>query len=197
MIQTVKKMLKNALVEHCSPTLAGIKTGNMFSIKHDPTDIIKEIRELNRMITKRGLCLIPLKKSDKSTLIYLYRPDLLKRDLNLPEAEEILKKKGYPCGKPGCCINCLVRHFMEDEQFPHEIGLFLGYPPSDVRGFMEDSRKGVKCNGCWKAYSNECNAKKLFDKYKKCREIYRKEAKKGRPLEDLIVNTGKELRLAI
>ena len=190
-------MLKNALVEHCSPTLAGIKTGNMFSINNDSADIITEIRDLNRMITKRGLCLIPLKKSGKSTLIYLYRPDLLKRDLNLPEAEEILKKKGYPCGKTGCCITRLVRHFMEDEQFPHEIGLFLGYPPSDVKGFMEDSRKGVKCNGCWKAYSNECEAEKLFNKYKRCREIYCKEAKKGKPLEDLIVNTRKELRLAI
>ena len=87
-------MLTNALVEHCSPTLAGIKTGNMFSVNTDSADIISEIKNLNRIMTKKGLCLIPLKKSDTSTLIYLYRPDLLKRDLNLPEAEEILEKKG-------------------------------------------------------------------------------------------------------
>lgn len=190
-------MLKDSLVEHCSPTLAGIKTGNMFSFYNDSANTISEIRELNRMMTRKGLCLIPLRRSGNSTLIYLYRPDLLKRDLNLPGAEEILEKKGYPCGKPGCCIAHLVRHFMEDKQFPHEIGLFLGYPPSDVKGFMEDSRKGVKCNGCWKAYGNECEAKKLFEKYKKCREIYCKKAKEGKPLEALIVDTRKHLRPAI
>ncbi len=190
-------MLRNALVEHCSPTLAGIKTGNMFYLINNSADIVTEIRNLNRIMTGKGLCLIPLRRSDSSTLIYLYRPDFLKRDLDLPGAEEILEKKGYPCGNPGCCIARLVRHLMEDEQFPHEIGLFLGYPPSDVKKFMEDSRKGVKCNGCWKAYSNECEAKKLFEKYKKCREIYCREAKEGKSLEALIVDTRKDLRPAI
>ena len=151
----------------------------MFSVNTDSADIISEIKNLNRIMTKKGLCLIPLKKSDTSTLIYLYRPDLLKRDLNLPEAEEILEKKGYPCGKPGCCIAHLVRHFMEDKQFPHEIGLFLGYPPSDVKGFMEDSRKGVKCNGCWKVYGNECEAKKLFENIKNAEKYIVKKRKKA------------------
>lgn len=193
----VMNMLKKALVEHCSPTLAGIKTGNMFSVYNDSTDTIEEIRKLNRIMTRKGLCLIPLKKTQRSTLVYLYRPNLLERDLDLPEAEEILEKKGYPCGNTGCCIAHLVRHIMEDEQFPHEIGLFLGYPPSDVRGFMEDSRKGVKCSGCWKVYGKECEAKKLFDKYEKCREIYCEEIRKGKPLEALIVDTRKGLRPAI
>ena len=180
-------MLKNALVEHCSPTLAGIKTGNMFSINNDSADIITEIRDLNRMITKRGLCLIPLKKSGKSTLIYLYRPDLLKRDLNLPEAEEILEKKGYPCGKTGCCITCLVRHFMEDEQFPHEIGLFLGYPPEDVSGFIKNGAQSFKCVGCWKVYGDADKAQKQFGRFKKCTKIYQKQYANGRPLTKLTV----------
>ena len=190
-------MLKNALVEHCSPTLAGIKTGNMFSVSNDLTDLLSEIRELNRIMTSRGLRLIPLRRSDKRTLIYLYRPDYLKKGLDLPEAQEILEEKGYPCGNPDFCIARLIKHLVEDEQFPHEIGLFLGYPPSDVKGFMTDTRKGVKCNGYWKAYSNECEAKELFDKYKKCKEIYRRKAKEGKPLEAVIVDTRKELRPAI
>ena len=87
-------MLMNALVEHCSPTLAGIKTGNMFSVSNDLTDLLSEIRELNRIMTSRGLRLIPLRRSDKRTLIYLYRPDYLKKDLDLPEAQEILEELG-------------------------------------------------------------------------------------------------------
>ena len=78
---------------------------------------------------------------------------------------------------------------MLDDSFPHEIGLFIGYPPSDVKSFMEDPSNGVKCSGCWKAYSNECEAKRLFDEYKKCSRIYMNEIKRGKTLESLVVDT--------
>ena len=110
---------------------------------------------------------------------------------------EILEEKGYPCENSDCCIVQLVKHLKNDKSFPHEIGLFLGYPPSDVKGFMNNPRKGVKCIGCWKVYSNECEAKKLFEKYVRCRDIYRKEAQHGKPLEALIVDTRRDVRLAI
>lgn len=45
-------------------------------------------------------------------------------------------------------------HLMEARGL-NEVGLFLGYPPEDVRCFMNDSRRGVKCTGCWKAYGDE------------------------------------------
>ena len=190
-------MLKDVMVEHCAPTLAGIKTGNIFSVCSEKGDIDSEIRELNGILTKRGLRMIPVRKKGKKTLIYLYRPDHLKRDLSAPEAEEILEEKGYPCGNTDCCIVELVKHLMADENFPHEIGLFLGYPPSDVKGFMNSPCEGVKCTGCWKVYSNEGEAKKTFEIYDKCRDTYCKEVNKGKPLEALIVDTRRKVRLAI
>ena len=47
-------MIKKALVEYCAPTLAGIKTGNIFSIKNGKTDIYREIRKLNGILVGRG-----------------------------------------------------------------------------------------------------------------------------------------------
>ncbi|MBR1628626.1 MAG: DUF3793 family protein [Lachnospiraceae bacterium] len=190
-------MLKDLMVEHGAPTLAGIKTGNIFSIQTKKNEIASEIRKLNGILTKKGLRLIPIKRSSDKTMMYLYRPDRLERDLSSPEAEEILEEKGYPCGNMNCCIVELVRHLMMDEEFPHEIGLFLGYPPSDVKGFMKSSCEGVKCVGCWKAYGNENEAKSTFEKYDTCRSIYRKEANKGRPLESLIVDMRLDAKLAI
>ena len=32
----------------------------------------------------------------------------------------------------------LIKRLNEDAEFPHEIGLFPGYPPEDVRGFIEN-----------------------------------------------------------
>ena len=190
-------MIRKALVEYCAPTLAGIKTGNIFSMKNGLVDITDEIRKLNRILNGKGLRLVPLRRTDKSTLIYLYRPDRLREDLKAPEALEILEKKGYPCGNSDCCLVELVKHLKTDKAFPHEIGLFLSYPPSDVKKFMENPCKGVKCVGCWKAYSNEGEAKKIFEQYKKCSDIYNRESQRGKPLEALIVDTGNSARLAI
>ena len=183
-------MISQDLIKHCAPTLAGIKTGNIFTVQNDKADVVSEIRDLNSVLTKKGLRLVPIRRTKKNTLVYLYRPKRLCEDLAEPKAVEIMKKKGYPCGKPECCLAVLARHLMEDEEFPHEIGLFLGYPPSDVEGFMNSASEGVKCCGCWKAYSNEKKAKKTFERYKHCTAVYCMETKKGRPLEALIVDTN-------
>lgn len=184
-------MSEELIIEHCSPTLAGIKTGSMFSVRvTDDTDINMEVAELNRMLRGKGLRVIPLKKTGEYALIYLYRPDRLKKDLNDPQALSILKERGYDPQNPECCIAKLVRHLKNYEVFPHEIGLFLGYPPSDVECFMQHPCNGVKCCGCWKAYSEPEKARKTFARYRKCTEAFREMNKNGKSLSQLAVITG-------
>ncbi|MBR4543260.1 MAG: DUF3793 family protein [Lachnospiraceae bacterium] len=180
-------MIKESLIEYGAPTLAGIKTGNAFSVHNSKKGITEEIKAINNVLTKRGLRLVPIKQTEKFTLVYLYRPARLKKDLSSPGAVSILSKKGYCCSDPDRCLAQLVEHLKKDKVFPHEIGLFLGYPPDDVRSFMESPCQGVKCVGCWKAYSNQEEAEKTFKRFQKCTEIYKKEAGKGKSLEDLIV----------
>ena len=181
-------MSEQYLIEHCSPTLAGIKTGSLFPVKiKKGSDIKEELRKLNGIIREKGLRAVLVRKRSNSVLVYVYRPDYLARDLKDPKALEILKEKGYVCEGPECCLKQLIKHFMTDDTFPHEIGLFLGYPPSDVKCFMESPWEGVKCRGCWKAYSNEKEAEKIFSLYKKCTENYRNLYKSGKSLAQLVV----------
>ena len=43
---------------------------------------------------------------------------------------------------------------MKNEQgFPHEIGVILGYPVEDVIEFEKHQGKNCKYCGCWKRYS--------------------------------------------
>jgi len=184
-------MSEELIIEHCSPTLAGIKTGSMFSVRvTEDTDINKEVRELNKVLREKGIRVILLKKTSKYALIYLYRPDHLKKDLSNPQALSILEKMGYETRDPERCIVQLVRHLKSDEAFPHEIGLFLGYPPSDVECFMKHPSKGVKCCGCWKAYSEPEKAQKMFVRFRKCTQIYHEMNKNGKSLAQLAVMTG-------
>ena len=50
------------IIEQCSPTLAGIKTGSLFSVPNEDKKEFKEnIKRLNSVLVPRGLRLIPVK----------------------------------------------------------------------------------------------------------------------------------------
>ena len=55
-------------------------------------------------------------------------------------------------------------------QFPHEMGLLLGYPIEDVVGFMEHSGKEYLYSGYWKVYENVPAKKQIFTRYDEARE---------------------------
>lgn len=58
-----------------------------------------------------------------------------------------------------------------EQQFPHEMGLLLGYPIEDVVGFMEHSGKEYLYSGYWKVYENVS----IYEIYKKDSENYYRE----------------------
>ena len=181
-------MADEYLINYCAPPLAGLKTGSLFTIYPSPGDnVYEEVRRLNHLLRKKGLRALLCRKCGRYALIYVYRPDFLKRDLRDPKAKKILSAKGYNCEDPEICVVQLIKHLTDDGTFPHEIGLFLGYPPSDVSGFIKDPNAGVKCCGCWKVYSDKEGAERTFKKYEKCTDTYRKLFKNGRTLEQLTV----------
>ena len=176
------------LIRLCSPTLAGLKTGNLFTVECDDKDKFnEEVREFNSRLSSKGIRMIPVKYSKGYVLIYLYRPAYLKRDFANEEVCRILKEKGYSYNNADLCVAQLAKHLAKDTTFPHEIGLFLGYPVADVLGFMRSPDEGVKYTGFWKVYGDEDAALKTFEKYKKCTEVYSKAHNSGRSLEQLTV----------
>lgn len=186
---TVMKMSEEAIIFHCAPTLAGIKTANLFRASFSSAKEMRdEIRALNHKLVCKGVRVMPLLFRDNAALIYLYRPSLLRRDLTGKEAADILAEHGYfYATAPERCIAELVCKLNRSCEFPHEIGLFLGYPPEDVRGFIENKASSCKIVGYWKVYGDECKAKNLFAKYKKCTDAFLKRHAKGSTLEMLTV----------
>ena len=181
-------MSDELIVRHCAPTLAGLKTGNLFVVKVCCEEAFRRrLRELNRTLASKGLRVIPVKRTESKAWVYVYRPSRLKRDLDDSLAREILRKNGYGCSTPGRCIASLISRMRSGESFPHEIGLFLGYPPEDVRGFIEKGASGCKCSGCWKVYSCEQDAKECFCKYKECTRAYEELFDEGVSLECLAI----------
>ena len=181
-------MSEEMIVRHCSPTLAGIKTGNLFSCFYSSkTQLTREIRILNQKLGPKGLRVLPLRMKEGRALIYLYRPKALAADLADRQAREILEEKEYVPAQADRCIVRLIQRLETQEEFPHEIGLFLSYPPEDVLGFIQNKAENHKCSGCWKVYGDEERAKALFQKYKDCTRAYCLRWQQGQPIEGLAV----------
>lgn len=183
-------MSEDLIVRHCSPTLAGLKTANLFAAEYTSEEALRnDLRALNRVLVPKGLRALPLRRENGRALIYLYRPKRLAQDLKDAQAAALLEPIGYPCGCPERCIAALVHRLKEQSAFPHEIGLFLGYPPEDVRGYIENRALHCKCVGCWKVYGDEAAARRQFAAYKSCTANYCRRRASGASLEGLTVAT--------
>ena len=173
------------LVRHCAPTLAGLKTGSLFSCAFGcPEEMHTCLLRWNRLLSRQGVRTLPLLTRKGRTLIYIYRPLALGNDFGNAQTTQLLRERHYPLPCPARCISFLMNRLKHSPVFPHEIGLFLGYPPEDVLGFIRapDSRK---FSGCWKVYGDVPSAQTRFDAYRKCTQSYRTLIAHGIGLEQL------------
>lgn len=182
-------MSDELLLKHCSPTVIGLKTGNMFVCHFDSKEQEHNtLQKLNKKLYSKGLRIIPLRYNKDGVLLYLYRPSKLKKDLKNAQADKLLQSCGYSCGNANFCVAQLITRLRKSEDFPHEIGLFLGYPPEDVCGFIENKAKCCKCVGCWKVYGDVEKAQATFEKYKRCTQLCCSLAAKGYTVERMAVS---------
>ena len=179
-------MSDELFIRYCAPTLAGMKTGSMFPCSYNSSEeLTNDIRRANLIFVPKGLRVLPLHQKNGRALIYVFRPKSLAEALSDDTAISVLEKRGYKNIGVTPCICQLLDHFNKKDEFPHEVGIFLGYPPEDVSGFIENHAHHEKCTGCWKVYGDEDQAKRTFAKYKKCTDVYCNQYKKGKSIDHL------------
>ena len=88
---------EETVVRQCAPTLAGIKTGSLFPCPYQSRQqLLADIRRMNRVLVPRGLCLLPMRMDDGRALLYLYRPQALRRDLDDDLSCRLLRQGRHP-----------------------------------------------------------------------------------------------------
>ena len=166
-------MSEDLIVRHCAPTLAGLKTGNMFTATFaSKAQLDSEVLHLNQILADKGL-----------------RVTVLRIACDAEEAKDILLRFGYEESSLDGCISRLADRIYECDEFPHEVGLFLGYPPEDVKGFIELGGRNSKASGYWKVYGDVARAQKQFERFSKCTGVYLECLGRGLPITKLAVNT--------
>ena len=162
--------LEERVVRHCAPTLAGIKCGSMFRMCMSPSEILGGLRFMNRLLQSCGVSFMALRTEADALLVYVYRPGMLSDVLSDTRVREFLGDFGYH----GTSYVHFLRHLrvrFSESSMPHEVGIFLGYPLEDVKGFMANGGKSCACSGCWKSYGDAAEAECRF---RRCRECTRK-----------------------
>ena len=180
-------MSEETVIRCCAPTLAAIKTGSIFNCAFaDHREMTNSLRAMNNCLLSKGVCAIPLRYRDGRALIYLYRPAMLEKDLRDPIAADILKEAGYPDDSNIHRILWLIHRLEDSDTFPHEIGLFLGYPAVDVRGFIQHGK--CKYTGLWKVYESDMNqAQRVFARCRHCTKAYLQRNQEGWSLSRLTI----------
>ena len=145
------------------------------------------IKILIEVLKEKGIRLYILQRQDKRVLVYVYRKKQLEVSLNRPGVAKFLKQYGYGSTDVEYALDRLKSRIGENNEFPHEIGIFLDYPLGDVIGFITNEGRNFKCVGCWKVYCDECACRKRFAKYKKCRDVYVRLWQQGRSVLQLTV----------
>ncbi|HBP09858.1 MAG TPA: DUF3793 domain-containing protein [Treponema sp.] len=109
------------------------------------------------------------KRGENLFLLFIYDEKLVQEILSNPEVLSYLNLKGYFTDKGiSNVLNELLNRLSYCESFPHEIGVFLGYPLEDVVGYEKYSGTKTKFSGAWAVYGNVDEAVKKMELYKKC-----------------------------
>jgi hypothetical protein len=151
-----------------APVARGFKCGSLLNLHRKGKDLRSSwVKSREAIGASLSLKFAELLSSERSILLFIYKDEPLLDALRSEGAREILLEYGYDgdfdSSKP--YINEMISRFAAG--IPHEIGLFLGYPHDDVRGFIENKGKNAKFSGYWKVYGDESHALKKFEQFKK------------------------------
>lgn len=173
------------LALQCAPVITGIKVSNLFIIDKN------KVNELYDIISGSDISAYFLYEDDTKANILLYRRVELQQYLLKKENREFIRALGYDSVYidkmlPAFAVRFSIYQLTQDE-FPHEIGILLGYPLEDVKGFMLNNGKNELYTGYWKVYDNLPEKLVLFKYYEAAREHFICLVAKGMDMNEILL----------
>ena len=171
------------VVTQCAPVLKGVKISNLITMKPGGW------RKIRAYLKKSRIICIPLYVDAEKEV---YRYEQLERHLKNREVREFLRSCGYESFEVASVLVRLRRRYQLyagiSKEFPHELGVLLGYPVGDVQGFIDNRGENSLTSRYWKVYQNPKEAEKIFDLYDRVKEQALKEIMCGRTLSHVAVS---------
>lgn len=165
----IAESVQMQMILQSAPVLKNVKMSCMFTV---PSGISKYICSF---LYNTGIKMYCLCKGRQRDIVFLYREEQMEEYLAREENAEFLREYGYEGGDLNIYLHYLglriSYYYNQRQEFPHETGVFLGYPLDDVKGFIENKGKNCSYIGYWKVYSDVDNAKKMFQLFDKAKDL--------------------------
>ena len=190
MNKDISRTFEAVLVRQCAPTLAGMKPGSIFCFNHSPLEVSRQkVYQWNKQLAPFGLTVQILleRPSSSSVIVFVYRHNRLEQMLSDDAYQSFLAQAGYERTNLDDLLEQLAQRLRTQPEFPHEIGVFLGYPLRDVIGFIENHGRNFTCCGFWKSYGDPAEMQVCFACYRRCIQTYVAMFEQGIPIERLAV----------
>lgn len=109
-----------------------------------------------------------LKDGAEITIVLFYRRKMLEKCLAISNNLDFLNSLGY---QEAVTLEEKLQLLKSRFAFTctHEVGIFLGFPVEDVKGFIENKGKNYLLSRYWKVYRNQERAELLFRIYDEAR----------------------------
>lgn len=190
MNKDISRTFEAVLVRQCAPTLAGMKPGSIFCFNHSPLEVSRQkVCQWNKQLAPFGLTVQILleRPGSGSVIVFVYRHNRLEQMLSDDAYQSFLAEAGYERTNLDGLLEQLSYRLRTQPEFPHEIGVFLGYPLRDVIGFIENHGRNFTCCGFWKSYGDPAEMQVCFACYRRCIQTYVAMFEQGIPIERLAV----------
>ena len=172
-----------AIGRHCGVTFAGLKIASLVSLRKGEEDVVQT---LSHRFAGKGFAFRLLREDEERLLVFVFHRARLEKYLLSADVRAFLARFGYGYASAEEAL-AQLKCRMKGE-FPHEIGVFLGYPLGDVCGFLQDPGGCVLC-GAWKVYENADEAARTFERFRRCSACICRHMDRGRTLSQ-IFNVG-------
>jgi hypothetical protein len=160
--------LEMQMAMQCAPLIAGLKISNLLNIRREDFASMQEI------VKRSQFSWYLLFETEEKMSLLLFQRDSLEYYLETRQVRDMLKQAGYENLSLGCVLkefSIRYKGYMETKNdFPHEMGLLLGYPTEDVEGFITHQGEDCLCVGYWKVYANKERKLKIFERFEKAKE---------------------------
>ena len=184
--------LERVIAYHCAPVIRGIKMANLVSVPQHVGEALSEfLREYNEKCNHKGLYFQELCRCRERRLLLVFRPALVESYIRMHAHMDFLSRYGYTADETlAAHLERLGRRVVHGVGFPHEIGLFLGYPLEDVKGFIHHRGAGYRICGEWKVYGHGASAERTFYCFRVCREFCLRRLEEGGRMDELVAVTA-------
>ena len=183
------KRFEQTMVTHCAATLAGQKIGSLYSYCPEAgEDVQAHLETITPLLAAKGIALRLLQNTLQRCLVFVYRPASLYALLQQAAIRKFFQQQGYAGVEPDGLLCEIAARLAAGGAFPHEIGLFLGYPLADVQGYIQHCGQHAHCTGLWKVYGDAQEAQRRFQVYRHCRKAVLANYQRGMTLSRLAVS---------